>query len=66
MNVANECCILDVTLVDMIVIDCKNHANLKRGCAVNDVVSFFTFETNVTSAIDVLNTIAQLEMPFLK
>lgn len=57
MNVVNECCILDVILVDMIVIDCKNYVNLKRGCVVNDVVSFFIFEINVISVIDVLNII---------
>lgn len=48
LNVANECCILDVRLVNVIVIDGENPANLKMECAISDVVSFFTFEMKAT------------------
>lgn len=65
LNVANECCILDVRLGNVIVIDGENSANLKMECAINDVVSFFTFEMEATSAIEVLNKIAQLDMTLL-
>lgn len=66
LNAANEHCILDVTQVDVIVIDGENHANLKTDCAINDIVSFFTFETKTTKDIVILNKIAQFEIPFLK